>query len=90
MRGTSPGGRRLRWAIWSGLMLSLVVLVVLHTRLDELLVPQDAMVLDRYRFRSLHERYLIVSTIQWAGCLLLTALSIWAWRDEDVSPVSGS
>ena len=90
MRGTSPGGRRLRWAIWSGLMLSLVVLVVLHTRLDELLVPQDAMVLDRYRFRALHERYLIVSTIQWAGCLLLTALAIWAWRDEDVSPVSGS
>jgi hypothetical protein len=48
-------------------MLSLVVLVLLHTRLDGLLVPQDAMVLDRYRFRSLHERYLIVSTIQWAG-----------------------
>ena len=64
-------------------MLSLVVLVLLHTRLDELLVPQDAVVLDRYRFRSLHERYLIVSTIQWAGCLLLTALTIRAWRNED-------
>jgi hypothetical protein len=88
MRGTSPGGRRLRWAIWAGLVLSLVVLAWLHPRLDELLVPEDAMVLDRHRFRSLHERYLIVSTVQWAGCLLLTALTIWAWRDEDVSPVS--
>jgi hypothetical protein len=88
MRGTSLGGRWLRWAIWAGLVLSLVVLVQLHPRLDELLVPEDALVLDRRRFRSLHERYLIVSTVQWAGCLLLTALTIWAWRDEDVSPVS--
>jgi hypothetical protein len=88
MRGTSPGGRRLRWAIWAGLVLSLVVLVRLHPRLDELLVPEDTMVLDRHLFRSLHERYLIVSTVQWAGCLLLTALTIWAWRDEDVSLLS--
>ena len=87
MRGTSPRGRRLRWSIWAGLVLSLVVLVWLHPRLDELLVPQDAVVLDRYRFRSLHQSYLIVSTVQWAGCLLLTALTISAWRDEDVSPV---
>jgi hypothetical protein len=83
MRGTSPGGRRLRWAIWAGLVLSLAVLVWLHPRLDVLLVPEDAMVLDRHRFRSLHERYLIVSTVQWVGCLLLTALTIRAWREED-------
>src|SRR5262245_13630283 len=37
IRGASPGGRRLRWAIWAGLVLSLVVLVWLHPRLDELL-----------------------------------------------------
>jgi hypothetical protein len=89
MRGASHGGRRLlRWAIWAGLVLSLVVLVWLHPRLDELLVLEDSMVLDQHRFRSLHERYLIVSTVQWAGCLLLTALTIWAWQYEDVSPVS--
>jgi hypothetical protein len=88
MPGTSTRGRRFRWAIWAGLVLSLVVLIWLHPRLDELLVPQGAIVLDQHRFRSLHERYLIVSTVQWAGCLLLTALTIWAWRDEDVSPVS--
>ncbi len=88
MRGLSPGGRRLRWAIWAGLVLSLAVLVWLHPRLDELLNPEDVMVLDRHRFRSLHERYLMVSTVQWVGCLLLTALTIRAWRDEDVSPAS--
>jgi hypothetical protein len=89
MRGTSPGGRRVRWAIWVGLMLSLAVLVWLHPRLDVLLVPEDAIVLDRHRFRSLHERYLIVSTVQWVGCLLLTALTIRAWRHEDAPPAVG-
>jgi hypothetical protein len=83
MRGTSPIDRRLRWAIWAGLVLSLILLVWLHPRLDELLDPENMMVLDRHRFRSLHERYLIVSTVQWAGCLLLTALTIRAWREED-------
>jgi hypothetical protein len=88
MRATSAGGRRLRGALWAGLVLSLVVLVWLHPKLDELLVPEDVSVLDRHRFRSLHERYLVVSTIQWAGCLLLTALTISAWRVEDASPIS--
>jgi hypothetical protein len=83
MRGTSAGVTRLRWAIWAGLVLSLVVLVWLHPRLDELLVPEDAIVLDPHHFRSLHERYLIVTTVQWAGCLLLTALTIRAWQGED-------
>jgi hypothetical protein len=85
MRGTSAGVRRLSWTIWAGLVLSLAVLVGLHPRLDELLVTENAMVLDPRRFRSLHERYLIVTTVQWAGCLLLTALTIWVWRGDDVS-----
>jgi hypothetical protein len=89
MRRMSPGGRWLRWAIWAGLVLSLALLVWIHPRLDELLDPEDVKVLDRHRFRSLHERYLIVSTVQWAGCLLLTALTIRAWRDEDVHPAAG-
>ena len=53
-RGMSPGGRRLRWATWTGLVLSLALLVWLHPRLDELLDPEDVLVLDRQRFRSLH------------------------------------
>lgn len=81
-RGSSPVGRRVRWAIWAGLVLSLVLLAWIHVRLDELLAPEDILVLDRRRFRTLHERYLIVSTVQWAGCLLLSWLTIRAWRDE--------
>ena len=86
MRGMSPGGRRVRWAIWAGLVLSLVLLVCLHPRLDELLDPRENLVRDRHGFRSLHRRYLMVSTVQWAGCLLLTAMTILAWRNEDAVP----
>ena len=88
-RGTSPGGRRLRWAIWAGLVLMLAVLAWLHLRLDELMDPEAAMILDRPRFRSLHGRYLVVSTVQWAGCLWLSALMIRAWRDEDAADAVG-
>ncbi len=84
-RGGSPVGRRLRWAIWVGLVLSLVVLVWLHPRLDELLKPEDAVILNRRAFRALHERYLIVSTVQWVGCLALSAWMIRTWRAEDAS-----
>src|SRR5262245_13000536 len=82
-RGTSPRGRRLRWAIWAGLVLSLALLAWLHLRLDDLLDPEDVLILDRPRFHSLHRRYLIVSTIQWVGCILLSASTMRAWRDED-------
>ncbi len=88
VRGASAGGRRLRWAIWAGLVLTLALLVWLHPKLDELLVPDDAAILDRRRFRTLHERYLIVSTIQWAGCLLLTALTLIGWRHDDAQQVT--
>jgi hypothetical protein len=88
-RGMSPGGRRIRWAIWAALVLSLALLAWLHLRLDELLDPKDVLVLDRPRFGSLHRSYLIVSTLQWAGCLLLSALTIRAWRDEDAIPAAG-
>ena len=89
MRGISPGGRRVRWAIWAGLVLSLVLLIWLHPRLDELLDPLESLVRDRRGFRSLHRRYLIVSTGQWAGCLLLTAMTILAWRNVDADPAVG-
>lgn len=84
-RGGSAAGRRLRWAIWAGLVLSLVVLAWLHPRLDELLKPEDTAIIDRRAFRALHRRYLIVSTVQWVGCLALSAWMIRSWRNEDAS-----
>ena len=54
-RAMSPGGRRLRWATWSGLVLSLALLAWLHMRLDELLDPENGLLRDGRRFRTLHE-----------------------------------
>jgi hypothetical protein len=88
MRATSPGGRRLRLVIWTGLVFALVVLIWMHSKLDELLVPEDAVILNQQRFHFMHELYLIISGVQWAGNLVLTALTLWDWRDEDRSPVS--
>jgi hypothetical protein len=88
-RGRSPGGHRLRWAIWAALVLLLGLLVWLHPQLDQLLDAEATLVLDRPHFRALHRRYLMISTAQWAGCLLLSALTIWTWRDVDAIAPAG-
>lgn len=82
-RGSALGGPRLRWAVWGGLVLMLAALAWLHRRLDAQLVPEDTIVLNRHRFLDWHAAYVTVSSFQWGGCLLLSALTLWAWRDED-------
>lgn len=87
-RGTSPRGRRLRLLIWAGCALSHVVLIWMHSMLDRFLVPEETLIHNPQRFHDLHEIYLTVSTVQWAGSLVLSALTLWSWRDEDGRPVS--
>lgn len=81
--GRAVNGRSGRWALWGFLTATLGLLVWLHVRLDALLDPEAMRVLDRPSYRSLHRWYLTVSTIQWAGCLVLAACTLRAWRDED-------
>ena len=83
MRRKSPGGDRLRWAVWVGLVLAHAALVVLHLQLDAHLIPESSAVLERQRFLILHEGYIFISSAQWAGCLVLTALTLWAWQGEN-------
>lgn len=66
------------------------MLVWVHMRLDDLLDPEQSIILDRSRFRSLHRRYLAVSTAQWLGCITISALTIRAWRDGDARPSDGA
>ncbi len=75
--------RCLRWAIWGLLVLTLGLLVWLRLRLDEFIKPDSPRILDRPRFRGLHNWYLHISTVQWAGGLVLTLLTLLAWRSED-------
>lgn len=80
-RDLSRVRRRWRWGLWSMLVLTLALLAWLHLPLDELMVPDS--ISDRSRFYGLHQWYLLTSTVQWAGSLLLTALTLLAWRCED-------
>jgi hypothetical protein len=73
----------LRWAVWGLLALTLGLLAWLHLWLDEFIDPASTGILDQLRFRGLHSWYLHISTVQWAGGLLLTLLTLLAWRSED-------
>lgn len=75
--------RRLRWALWTLLVLTLGLLAWLHLPLDELIDPDSSRILDLSRFLDLHSWYLHISTVQWAGSLFLTATTLLAWRGED-------
>jgi len=78
-------GRRLRWATWAGMAVTLSVQVWLHLVLDRLLQPEAMLVVDQRAFRAVHEWYLIASTAQWACCLAFLALALAAWRKEDAA-----
>ena len=86
----APGRRRWRWRFvtWGLLALSLCLQVWLHALLDRQLDLDSFRILDQPLFRSLHSWYLIVSTLQWACCLFLTAGTIAAWREADHNPVA--
>ena len=81
--GRAADRRRHRWIGWGVLVVLLGVLVWLHPRLDVLLDSDDFRILDRPRYRRLHQWYLGVSTIQWAGSIVMVAWSLKAWRAED-------
>ena len=75
--------RRLRWALWIVLLLTLGLLAWLHLRLDDLLDLESFRIVNRPQFRRLHEWYLNTSTVQWGSSLLLLAATLLAWRSED-------
>ncbi len=49
-----------------------LILIWLHGRLDNMLVPSDMSVLDSSKFYSLHRVYLWLATIQWVASLIVT------------------
>ena len=78
--------RRLRWmtlALWIGLAILHAYLIVIHSRMDRLLDPQTLAVHHQLRFRQLHTAYLGISTIEWAGCLVLLTTTLCAWQQRD-------
>jgi hypothetical protein len=80
------GSRRWRWmtlGLWLGLAMLHAGLIAIHPRMDQLLDPEAQAVRQQLRFRRLHTAYLGISTIEWAGCLLLLTTTLWTWRQRD-------
>lgn len=78
-------GRRPRWIGLGLLAVLLGVLAWLHPQLDALLDADGFRILDRPGYRRLHQWYLVVSTIQWAGAVWLLVLTLRSWRTEDTA-----
>ncbi len=76
-------GRRLRWAVWGFLAVTLGLLAFVHLRMDGLLDADAARVLDRKAFRTSHQWYLGTSTVQWAAAIGLAGATLRAWRAAD-------
>ncbi len=74
--------QRLRWLLWLLLAIGLVVLVVLHPRMDAIL-DGETWRAERGTFRTLHRIYLWVSTAQWAVGIALSFATLRVWRATD-------
>jgi hypothetical protein len=75
--------RFIRWAAWTGMVVSLVALALLHTHLEQLLDIELRELINPKAFRTSHRWYLWLSTVQWALALAYTVCTLAAWRAED-------
>lgn len=71
------------WLLWSVLVLLLGGQVWLHGLLDAFFTEDTWQIADPTYFQRLHQGYLLISTIQWLGVLILLGLVLQSWRDKD-------
>jgi hypothetical protein len=79
----SVARRGMRWLVWAGMAVILVVLALLHRHLDQLLNLELRELANPKAFRTGHRWYLWLSTAQWALGLSYAVLTLAAWRAED-------
>jgi hypothetical protein len=72
-----------RWLLWALLVVTLIGLAGLHEAMDGQLDLERSRILNRAAFREFHRWYLRVSTLQWAGCVALSYLTLQVWRNRD-------
>src|SRR5260370_2454116 len=75
--------RLARWAVWTAMLILLVVLFWLHQSLDSLIYLEIQELRQPRLFRAGHRWYLWINTIQWAFAILFTILTFKAWSAED-------
>jgi hypothetical protein len=79
----SVWSNRLRWLSWLAMAGTLACLIILHTRMDQILDPEEHEILAHGTFNSLHRWYLWISTFQWGFGLVYTWLMVGAWQCND-------
>jgi hypothetical protein len=77
-----PVGRRLLWACWAGMALTLGLLVYFHGILADMVRDKHSSSVDD-SFNTLHSLYLWTSTLQWLCGVAYTWLTLGAWRTGD-------
>lgn len=77
------GLRRLVWTTWGVMVVVQTGLFVLHPRLDRLLNVPAMEILQPTQFYSLHQVYLIGTTLQLPAGLLLLVGMLTIWRSQD-------
>jgi protein-S-isoprenylcysteine O-methyltransferase Ste14 len=70
------------WALWLGLVLSLVGVAILHTRMDQRLEVESHAVVGK-GFYSLHRVYIALSAGQWLASLGLLGVTMHHWTQAD-------
>jgi hypothetical protein len=76
-------GRKVRFALWCVLALTLAWLCLLHQQLDALLDATNLTIRDQPTFHLWHRVYLYVSTVQWLAGIFLMGLTLATWRRVD-------
>jgi hypothetical protein len=71
--------------LWGGLLVTLLLLVIVHGRMDRLLDIEGHSVVNPIAFYTHHRVYLILSTLQWLGSIALLVLTLQMWARADQS-----
>ncbi len=82
-RDRSPRRIGTRWWCWAVMLVCQWLLFYLHQLLDAFMDPDRTRVVIKPLFYPVHRVYLWAITVQWFACLILTALTLAAWRSED-------
>jgi len=82
-RDPDPRRTAVRWWCWSTAFVCQGLLLVFHQLLDAFMDPDRTRVVIGPPFSPVHRMYLWASSLQWFACLVLTWLTLRAWRAED-------
>jgi len=84
------GVLKIEWMLWCFTAVSLAVLVVVHSRMDQILNQDSTTILNPKAFDLYHKIYIGTSSLQWAAmlCLLLFAMIRWKQQDHGSNPIS--